>query len=91
MWQLTPGQRLRLRAFGDESVLYNDLSGDTHLLGASAILLLEQLQRQSASAASLYDSLAGAVGCARAAAFDAEAGALLAQLAALSLIEQRSC
>jgi PqqD family protein of HPr-rel-A system len=91
MWQLKPGQLLRLRAFGDESVLYNDLSGDTHLLGASAILLLGQLRHQPAATDSLYDSLAEAIGCPRDAAFDAEAGALVAQLAGFFLIEPGSC
>jgi len=91
MWQLKPGQGLQLREFGDESVLYNDLSGDTHLLGASAVVLLGQLRHQPASLDSLYDSLAAAIGCPRDAAFDTDAGALVAQLAAFFLIERTWC
>ncbi|MBC7686066.1 MAG: HPr-rel-A system PqqD family peptide chaperone [Bdellovibrionales bacterium] len=91
MWRLTPGQRLRLRGFGDESVLYNDLSGDTHLLGGSAIHLLELLGQHQAPDQMLLDSLATAIGCARGDAFDAEAGALLTQLSSLFLIEQYQC
>ena len=91
MWRLTPGQRLRLRGFGDESVLYNDLSGDTHLLGGSAIHLLELLRQHDAADEVLLDSLAAAIGSARGDAFDAEAGALLTQLSSLFLIEQYQC
>lgn len=88
MWRLTPGQRLRQRDFGDESVLYNDLSGDTHLLGGSAIHVLELLQQQATPSDVLLASLAAAIGCARDERFDAEAGVVLAQLAGYFLIEQ---
>lgn len=87
MWQLTPGQLLRSRQFDDESVLYNELSGDTHLLGASAMHLLGQLQQGPVSEASLLAALADALECTRDARFDTDAGAVLAQLAALSLIQ----
>lgn len=40
MWHLIPGQALRHRGWNDEFVVYNDLSGDTHLLGADAMQLL---------------------------------------------------
>lgn len=86
MWQLAPGQNLRFCQFDDEAVLYNDLSGDTHLLGASAMQLLGELQGGARSADALLDALGAALGCARDAAFDQEAGAVLAQLDALSLI-----
>jgi PqqD family protein of HPr-rel-A system len=89
-WQLTPGQRLLARRFDDEFVLYNDLSGDTHLLGAAAMDLLGFLQRstgaQAGSEDALCAALAAALDCARDAGFDAEAGAVLAQLHALALI-----
>lgn len=75
VWRVTPGQALRWREWQGEYVLYNDISGDTHLLGAGAIDLLLAL-RQAPAAES---ALAGAD--------DADAPALLAQLQALSLIE----
>lgn len=91
MWRLTAGQQLRWRSWGDESVLYNDLSGDTHLLDDSAMFVLRLLQRASQPEASLVDAL-----CAE---FEAEHGAdsardaaeLLASLSALSLIEWTAC
>lgn len=91
MWQLTPGQLLLRRQYGEESVLYNDLSGDTHLLGGSAIHLLELLAQAPASNGVLLDSLATAIGCPRDAAFAAGAESLLAQLASLFLVEPVPC
>ena len=43
-WQLRAGQRLRMLAGDDESVLYNDHSGETHLLSAVAVSVLQQLR-----------------------------------------------
>ncbi len=86
MWQLTPGQNLLARRYGDESVLYNDLSGDTHLLGAGAMDALRLLKAGPATFDAVADVLALSAGGARDAEFDAEVRAVLAQLAALSLV-----
>lgn len=43
-WRLRPGQAVRYRHWDEECVLYNDLSGDTHLLGDAALELLLTLQ-----------------------------------------------
>ena len=39
-----PGQLLRARRWDDEFVVYNDLSGDTHLIDAAAMAMLLALQ-----------------------------------------------
>ena len=44
-WRLRAGQSLRTVAGDDESVLYNDQSGETHLLSAIAMSLLEHLRK----------------------------------------------
>ncbi|MGJ9418441.1 HPr-rel-A system PqqD family peptide chaperone [Massilia sp. CMS3.1] len=44
IWRLAPGQRLLHRCWDGECVLYNDLSGDTHLLDEFALALLHHLQ-----------------------------------------------
>ena len=97
MWQVKPGQALRFRQFDDDFVLYNDLSGDTHLLGDGAVHVLGVLQHGAASEASLRASLAAllAPDPADPAKGDDDntdehdpAGALLAQLASLFLIER---
>ncbi len=87
MWHLTPGQSFRLLRFDDEFVLFNDLSGDTHLLGDAAVHILSVLQQGGpASSDVLVGSLAAALECAREPGFEAEAAEVLAQLAAFSLI-----
>ena len=81
-WRLVDGQSLTMATWGDGlHVVYNDLSGDTHLLGADAVDLLRLLQRDAAA----EPALAAACGNADATA------ALLAQLAALSLVERSAC
>lgn len=93
MWRLKPGQSLALHDFpdGEESVLYNNLSGDTHLLGASAVDLLLLLQAGPADRAMLGAALGEAAQAASDPGFDAELAALLEQLASLHLIEAFPC
>ena len=43
-WRLVPGQALLHHGAGDEYLVFNDLSGDTHLLDAQAMLVLRALQ-----------------------------------------------
>lgn len=90
MWRLTPGQTLRLRQYPDseEAVLFNVLSGDTHLLGGAALEVLALLEDGPATQSTLYEALAQAADCARSPEFDADAAALLAQLSGYFLIEE---
>jgi PqqD family protein of HPr-rel-A system len=87
MWRLTPGQMLRSREWQGEHVLYNDLSGDTHVLGDSAVWLLHALRERPAVIAALtaamraeFELEAGEVG-------EADIAALLDELEALALVE----
>ncbi|WEF31790.1 HPr-rel-A system PqqD family peptide chaperone [Pseudoduganella chitinolytica] len=43
-WRIVPGQTLLHRGWDDACVLYNDLSGDTHLLTGEAMQLLLALR-----------------------------------------------
>jgi PqqD family protein of HPr-rel-A system len=88
VWRLTPGQALRRRGWDGEHLLYNDLSGDTHLLAEPAILLLLALQQQARPQAALAP-LAGFPDSAPDAADAIDA--LLADLEALSLVECVAC
>lgn len=79
-WRLMDGQLLTMATWGDGlHVLYNDLSGDTHLLGTDAVDLLRLLQRGAAAESAL------AAACGNAGA------ALLEQLSALSLVTRAAC
>ena len=94
MWQITPGQALRFRQFDDDFVLYNDLSGDTHLLGDGAVHVLGVLQHGPASDASLRAALDALLEPDDDTDTDPDPdppGALLDQLASLFLIERLPC
>ncbi len=90
-WRIAPGQTLRLRRWEDECVLYNDLSGDTHLLGAVAASLLDVLGGGAASLPELAQALCGELGVEADAELEAALAPLLDQLAHLALIETLPC
>jgi PqqD family protein of HPr-rel-A system len=56
-WRIAPGQQLAARGWNDEFVLYNNLSGDTHLLDGDSMALLAHLQTGPASLAALVAGL----------------------------------
>jgi PqqD family protein of HPr-rel-A system len=82
MWKLIDGQCLSHRGWDEEYVVYNDISGDTHLLGPDAMQLLLRLQAGPATEYALATFLKVEPG---------ERDALtlaLEQLAGLNLIER---
>jgi len=88
-WQLMSDQALQLRCWDDEFVVYNNLSGDTHLLGSAAAQILLKLQQAPSDAMTLAESLASSL---RVEMMDEalapHIAGLLADLNALALIEQ---
>lgn len=86
-WQLRAGQQLRMLAGNDEAVIYNDISGETHLISAIASSLLQHLKKAPANFSSISTYLAIEW------EFDSDdelgpvVHGLLAELDALSLIE----
>jgi PqqD family protein of HPr-rel-A system len=87
LWRIAPGQQLAARGWEDEFVLFNNLSGDTHLLDADSMALLEQLQQGPSSAAALARTVAGDVHPDDAAELPETISSLLSQLKALYLVE----
>jgi PqqD family protein of HPr-rel-A system len=86
MWRLVPGQCLNCREWDGEVVLYNDVSGSTHLLDGAALDVLQALRAGPADATGLANRLLDHL--------DAEDGDLLpliddtlASLARLDLVE----
>jgi PqqD family protein of HPr-rel-A system len=57
MWRLTTGQQLVHRAWDDAYVVFNDVSGDTHLLGELAFAVLQELAAAPAGPAALHDRM----------------------------------
>lgn len=99
---MADGQRLKRREWDGEAVLFNDLSGATHLLSPTAVWLLERLAEAPDDVPGLAAALEAVLtaelaeersdGIAGDAAGDtavdhAQLAALLADLQALDLIE----
>jgi PqqD family protein of HPr-rel-A system len=88
-WRAVPGQALHHRAWDEEYVVYNNLSGDTHLLDEGTMQLLLAVATAPVDAATLGERLRVALG------LDAqeisEIPAMLEGLCALSLIEPVPC
>jgi PqqD family protein of HPr-rel-A system len=57
-WRLMSDQVLHFRSWDDEFIIYNSLSGDTHLLGSTAAQILLKLQQAPSNATALTESLA---------------------------------
>ncbi|MGZ8287983.1 MAG: HPr-rel-A system PqqD family peptide chaperone [Telluria sp.] len=89
MWRLLPGQALHHRAWEDEYVVFNNLSGDTHLLDASAMQVLLAVPAAPAAEAAIVAQLRAALGLDDAEAADIPA--ILGDLQALFLIETVQC
>lgn len=90
MWRIIPGQELHYREWDEEFVLFNDLSGDTHLLGISAIQLLQVLQQSAAGDDALTDSLCASLEIERDGEVEDQVRQLLNDLQSLHLVEMVS-
>ena len=93
VWRLMKGQLLRSKSWdGAEHLLYNDLSGDTHLLGAVALDLLRLLQAADSDEATLAARMAANMAASEHATLATdEVATILADLARLSLVERPAC
>lgn len=87
-WQLHPAQSLRLRTWDDEAIVYNDRSGDTHLLSASAADVLTRLSAQSLDEATLAAQCAAAWNVPDDHELRVQLHELMLTLQGLSLVEQ---
>jgi PqqD family protein of HPr-rel-A system len=90
MWRVVPGQSLAYREWDEEAVLYNDLSGSTHLLDGAAVDVLQALRAGPLDAAALAARLAGRFDTGTDALFDV-IEEMLASLAGLDLVERCPC
>ena len=88
-WRVFPGQVLRQRAWEEDYVVFNNLSGDTHLLDSGAMQLLLAVAELPGSSAALAERLRLALGLDQQ-EID-EIPGMLDDLRALSLIEPTPC
>lgn len=89
-WRVIPGQALVYRCWDDDAVLYNDLSGATHLLGPAALCLLEALRAGPAAEPALAQALLAEFEL-DASSLPEELASVLGSLARLDLIEPFPC
>lgn len=89
-WRLASGQALAYLSWDDETILYNDLSGATHLLGPAALCVLEAMRAGPAAVPTLASRLRAEFDIDDAVLED-EVQALLGELSRLSLIEPCPC
>ena len=87
-WRLISDQALHFRSWEDEFVVYNSLSGDTHLLGSTAARILLKLQQAPSNSTTLAESLAPPLHAERDEEFAAQVEHILADLDTLALIER---
>ena len=86
-WRIAPGQQLAYRGWDDEFVVYNDLSGDTHLLDGDAFALIDALRASPATVDALVTACAGEVPPDQLPDVTDTIAALLAKLQHLYLVE----
>lgn len=79
---------LRFRFWDDEFVVYNSLSGDTHLLGSTAAQILLKLQQAPSNVTALSESLAPLLHTEMDDEFVFQIEHILADLDTLALIER---
>jgi PqqD family protein of HPr-rel-A system len=87
-WRVISDSALRFRFWDDEFVVYNSLSGDTHLLGLTAAQILLKLQQAPSTAIALTESLAPLLNAKMDDEFVFQIEHILADLDTLALIER---
>jgi PqqD family protein of HPr-rel-A system len=56
-WRVISSSALHFRSWDDDFIVYNGLSGDTHLLGSTAAQILLKLQQAPSTAIALSESI----------------------------------
>lgn len=86
-WRLIGNDVLQFRSWNDECVVYNTLSGDTHILETRAAEILFSLQEGALNMLSLAQLLADKWRCETSQIFLDELETVLLDMHALSLVE----
>ncbi|HEY8100299.1 MAG TPA: HPr-rel-A system PqqD family peptide chaperone [Burkholderiaceae bacterium] len=86
-WRVISNEALHFRSWNDEFVVYNSLSGDTHLLGSATAQILLNLLTAPSDAATLAAALAPFFEVAPTADLPFQIDQLLSELNTLALVE----
>ena len=87
-WQVASNQTLPMCCWDDETVVYNPLSGDTHLLDAATADILKLLQHAPLDQSGIMQALPAPWHDVSTTQIAPTVARLLAELDALALIEQ---
>lgn len=85
-WEIISPQSLHMQAWDNEAVVYDALSGNTHLLSLAAARVLAKIKEAPANAASLAQVMADVEPGGTADEIQATLEAILTELAGISLI-----
>jgi PqqD family protein of HPr-rel-A system len=86
-WRTIRDDAFIFRAWDDEVVIYDALSGDTHVIDATAARILQALQQSPSDVPTLAQLLAVPLQCEPGDALNQDIEAVLSDMAALSLVE----
>jgi PqqD family protein of HPr-rel-A system len=86
-WRTIRDDALIFRAWDDEVVIYNALSGDTHVIDATAAQILQALQQSPSDVQTLAQLLAVQLQCEPGDELNRDIESVLSDMAALSLVE----
>jgi PqqD family protein of HPr-rel-A system len=87
-WRLISNQALHFRSWDDEFVVYDNLSGDTHLVDSTAAQILLKLQQAPSNSTTLAESLVPLLHANWDDEFVGQVEHILADLDTLALIER---
>lgn len=87
LWRIAPGQQLLSRCWDDEYVVFNSLSGDTHLLDSDSMAVLDRLRLSPASIATLSTQFSDGIDPDDALALPETLATMLSHLKALFLVD----
>lgn len=86
-WRTLRDDALHFRAWDDEVVIYDALSGDTHIIDPTAAQILQALQHSPSDVPSLAKLLAVQLQCEPGDELNQDIESVLSDMAALSLVE----
>jgi PqqD family protein of HPr-rel-A system len=86
-WRTNRDGALIFHTWGDEVAVYDALSGDTHLIDATAAQILQALQISPSDVCTLAQLLAAELQCEPGAELNQDIGSVLSDMATLSLVE----
>ncbi|MDB5823259.1 MAG: HPr-rel-A system PqqD family peptide chaperone [Herminiimonas sp.] len=87
LWRTIRDDAILFCPLEDEVVIYDALSGDTHVIDATAAQILQALQQSPSDVTTLAQLLARQLQCETGDALNEDIEGVLADMAALSLVE----